>query len=222
AAAAAARTHRGAMGTVRLARHGEQRRAALLRSPRLDASQRRPRPARPRTVDARRRVAGHAAGAVCVPQASPGFACALASSLSRSYVNTESLVERLPAPVERAPTGVEIRTRVLAYYNAATTDYRAWSREFNMHFGYWRPGLNPFRREPMLHELNLQALARLNLPTDRPARLADLGGGTGATARAGVAAYPNLSVDVVSLVPKQVTLGRAANAAVPRGDAISM
>jgi SAM-dependent methyltransferase len=137
-------------------------------------------------------------------------------------VNTESLVERLPAPVERAPTGVEIRTRVLAYYNAATTDYRAWSREFNMHFGYWRPGLNPFRREPMLHELNLQALARLNLPTDRPARLADLGGGTGATARAGVAAYPNLSVDVVSLVPKQVTLGRAANAAVPRGDAISM
>jgi MPBQ/MSBQ methyltransferase len=137
-------------------------------------------------------------------------------------VNTESLVDRLPAGPERAPSGVEIRTRVLAYYNAATTDYRAWSREFNMHFGYWRPGLNPFRREPMLHELNLQALARLNLPPDRPARLADLGGGTGATARAAVAAYPSLSVDVVSLVPKQVTLGRAANAAVPRGHAITM
>ena len=137
-------------------------------------------------------------------------------------MNTESLVDRLPPAGERAPTGIEIRTRVLAYYNAATTDYRAWSREFNMHFGYWRPGLNPFRREPMLHELNLQALARLQLPTDRPVRLADLGGGTGATARAAVAAYPNLSVDVVSLVPKQVTLGRAANAEATRGDAISM
>ena len=137
-------------------------------------------------------------------------------------MNTESIVDRLPATAERAPTGAEIRSRVLAYYNAATTDYRAWSREFNMHFGYWRPGLNPFRREPMLHELNLQALARLDLPRDRPARLADLGGGTGATARAAVAAYPNLSVDVVSLVPKQVTLGRAANAGAPRGDAISM
>jgi MPBQ/MSBQ methyltransferase len=137
-------------------------------------------------------------------------------------VNGESLVDRLPAAPTRAPTGAEIRTRVLAYYNAATTDYRAWSREFNMHFGYWRPGLNPFRREPMLHEMNLQALARLDLPTDRPARIADLGGGTGATARAAVAAYPQVTVDVVSLVAKQVTLGRAANANAPRGEAIAM
>jgi SAM-dependent methyltransferase len=91
-----------------------------------------------------------------------------------------------------------------------------------MHFGYWRAGLNPFRREPMLHELNLQALARLGLPRDRPARLADLGGGTGATARAAVAHYPQLSVDVVTLVPKQVELGRLANAEAPRGAAITM
>jgi len=85
-------------------------------------------------------------------------------------MSADSVADRLPAVVDPPPSGIEIRQRVLAYYNAATTDYRAWSREFNMHFGYWRFGLNPFRREPMLHELNLQALARLNLPRDRPAR----------------------------------------------------
>ena len=137
-------------------------------------------------------------------------------------MSADSVADRLPAVVDPPPSGIEIRQRVLAYYNAATTDYRAWSREFNMHFGYWRFGLNPFRREPMLHELNLQALARLSLPTDRPARLTDLGGGTGATARAAIARYRHLSVDVVTLVPKQVALGRIANVGAPRGDAITM
>jgi MPBQ/MSBQ methyltransferase len=137
-------------------------------------------------------------------------------------VNIETIVDALPVASDRPPSSIEIKKRVLAYYNAATTDYRAWSREFNMHFGYWKKGMNPFRREPMLHELNLQALARLGLPADQPARLADLGGGTGATARAAVAAYPSLAVDVVTLVPKQVALGRVANAAAPRGTAIVM
>ena len=137
-------------------------------------------------------------------------------------MSMDYVADGLPAAAERSTNAVEIRQRVLAYYNAATTDYRAWSREFNMHFGYWRSGLNPFRREPMLHELNLQALARLNLPRDRPARLADLGGSTGATARAAVAHYRHLSVDVVTLVPKQVKLGRDANAGAARGDAITM
>ncbi|MEO6363931.1 MAG: class I SAM-dependent methyltransferase [Caldimonas sp.] len=137
-------------------------------------------------------------------------------------MNADSLFDVAPVVHPPAPSGAEIRSRVLAYYNAATTDYRAWSKGFNMHFGYWRPGLNPFRREPMLHELNLQALTRLQLPTDRPARLADLGGGTGATARAAVAAYPMLAVDTVTLVPLQVAMGVAANRAAPRGEAITM
>ena len=124
--------------------------------------------------------------------------------------------------MRHSASAAEIRRRVLAYYNVVTADYLAWSKGFNMHFGYWRKGMNPFRREAMLHELNLQALARLGLPTERPARLADLGGGTGATARAAVAAYSNLSVDVVTLVPIQVALGVKANQASPRGEAIVM
>jgi SAM-dependent methyltransferase len=73
----------------------------------------------------------------------------------------------------------------------------------------------------MLHELNLQALARLNLPRD-DARLADLGCGTGATARAAVAVHPNLSVDAITIVPSQVMLGREQNSKAVRGEAITM
>jgi SAM-dependent methyltransferase len=120
------------------------------------------------------------------------------------------------------PSAQAIRDRVLAYYTAATPDYKFWSRRLNMHFGYWRIGLNPFRREAMLHELNRQVLTRLQLPVQGPARLADLGGGTGATARAAVSMRQNLHVDVVTLIPTQVQLGCEMNAAVHAGGAITM
>ncbi|WP_137937989.1 methyltransferase domain-containing protein [Chitinivorax sp. B] len=115
-----------------------------------------------------------------------------------------------------------IREQVVAYYTAATADYKVWSKGFNMHFGYWRLGINPFNREAMLNEMNLQVLARLNLPADRPARIADLGGGTGATARSLVAARADLTVDVVTIAPNQVELGETLNRHAPHGDAITM
>ena len=116
-----------------------------------------------------------------------------------------------------------IRERVLAYYAAATPDYRVWSKGYNMHFGFWRWGLNPFDREAMLQELNAQVIARLGLPSSTStARLADLGGGTGATARAAVAAQPNLVVDVVTIAPIQIEIGTALNRTAERGDAIHM
>jgi MPBQ/MSBQ methyltransferase len=127
------------------------------------------------------------------------------------------------ARVDGAPLGSQsARDQLLAYYTEAALDYRAWSRGFNMHFGFWRPGLNPLRREAMLEELNVQALSRLQIPTASPARLVDLGGGTGATARAAVAKYPQLDVDVVTIVPRQVEIGTQLNAHAPRGDAVTM
>lgn len=119
-------------------------------------------------------------------------------------------------------TREDIRHRLLEYYNAATRDYGAWSPQFNMHFGYWRRGLNPLRREAMLHEMNLQVLARLALPAQGPARLADLGGGTGATARVAAAAHPGLQVDAVTLVEEQVRIGTALNAAAGLADQVRM
>lgn len=114
-----------------------------------------------------------------------------------------------------------IQDQIVAYYTAAALDYRAWSKGFNMHFGFWRPGLNPFRRETMLEELNRQALSRLDIPHGK-ARLVDLGGGTGATARAAVSWYPQLTADVVTIVPRQVEIGAELNAVSFRGDAVTM
>src|ERR1051325_1012481 len=125
-------------------------------------------------------------------------------------------------PIDAARRGLtpqQIRDRVLAYYAAATPDYRVWSKDYNMHFGFWRLGLNPFDRESMLQELNAQVITRLALPTGAPvARLAELGGGTGATARAAVAATPNLVVDVVTIAPIQIEIGEALNAHAKRGE----
>ena len=36
------------------------------------------------------------------------------------------------------------------YYEEAGPDYAAWSPNFNMHFGFFRRGMNPFDREAML------------------------------------------------------------------------
>lgn len=98
--------------------------------------------------------------------------------------------------------------RIMEYYGAATHDYRAWSREFHMHFGYWRWGLNPFRREPMLEELSLQVLKRLQKGEIAPERVADLGGGVGATARLMVKTWSDTTVDVVTVSPLQIEIGQ--------------
>lgn len=84
-----------------------------------------------------------------------------------------------PAPVSRADTQ--------DYFTEVATDYGAWSPSYNMHFGYWRAGLNPLRREGMLVEMNREVGRALQLgerPTDDGRHcVLDLGCGAGATAR---------------------------------------
>ena len=69
------------------------------------------------------------------------------------------------------------------YYSEAGPDYAAWSPEFNMHFGYYRAGANPLRRECMLEQMNVEVLARLRLADNPELMLLDLGCGLGATLR---------------------------------------
>jgi len=41
------------------------------------------------------------------------------------------------------------------FYNEATEDYEFWSKDFNMHFGYFIPfKTNLFKRDDMLNEMN--------------------------------------------------------------------
>jgi MPBQ/MSBQ methyltransferase len=96
------------------------------------------------------------------------------------------------------------RERVRAYYEASSLDYRYWSRNFHMHFGFFRWGMNPFSRESMLVEMNRQVFSRLNLAENTACRVADLGCGLGAPARDAARRFPRWSIDAVSLVPWQV------------------
>ncbi len=107
------------------------------------------------------------------------------------------------------PGGPTTRQDLLAYYKATVDDYRAWSPGMNMHFGYWRWGINPLRREDMLDEMNAQVLRRMG--TGPLARVADLGCGTGATARHVVRHRAGSSVDAVTCVPEQIDRGQALN-----------
>ena len=93
---------------------------------------------------------------------------------------------------------------IINYYSEAGIDYEPWSRRFNMHFGYFRFGINPFSREAMLDEMNNQALTRLQLSYDNNNTLLDLGCGVGATGRYIVNNSERVSVIGATIVPWQI------------------
>jgi SAM-dependent methyltransferase len=91
------------------------------------------------------------------------------------------------------------------YYSEAGMDYRAWSRRFNMHFGFYRWGMNPFRLESMLEEMSRQVFARLALEPGM--QVLDLGCGLGAPARTLVAEHA-VAVTAVTKVEWQIAMAR--------------
>lgn len=97
------------------------------------------------------------------------------------------------------------------YYSEAGPDYAAWSREFNMHFGFYRAGANPVRREGMLEQMNAEVLARLQLDGIAEPLLLDLGCGLGATLRSFARRLPRSKLMGVTRVPWQVERARALN-----------
>lgn len=101
--------------------------------------------------------------------------------------------------------------QLIAYYEEAGPDYGFWSAGFNMHFGYYRFGFNPFRRERMLNEMNRQVLDRLRLTADRDDLIVDLGCGVGATVRCAANLFPQKRVVGFTVVPWQVEKGNAWN-----------
>jgi cyclopropane fatty-acyl-phospholipid synthase-like methyltransferase len=114
---------------------------------------------------------------------------------------------------EQAPPPVDVET----YYTEAGMDYRAWSRGFNMHFGYYRWPANPFGLETMLEEMSREVFRRLEL-TDGM-RVLDLGCGLGAPARTLIAGHA-VKVTAVTIVEWQIAKARAlteAATSAPRG-----
>ncbi len=95
------------------------------------------------------------------------------------------------------------RRDVVRYYEDTGLDYGEWSPEYNMHFGYWRWPANPFRREPMLDEMNQRVFTELRL-SDDDALVVDLGCGLAAPSRAFARRFPEKRVCGVTIVPWQV------------------
>lgn len=106
------------------------------------------------------------------------------------------------------------RQEIVRYYESTGLDYETWSRDFNMHFGFWRKGLSLWRREPMLEEMNRQVHATLQL-TDDDLHVYDLGCGLGASMRSLARRHPDKRVTGLTLVPWQVEKAAALNRAYP-------
>jgi len=115
------------------------------------------------------------------------------------------------------------------YYQEAGPDYAAWSPNFNMHFGYFRRGMNPFHRESMLEEMNRQILFRLRI-NDLPGResagkqlrILDMGCGLGATLRSIAQRLSSPDLKGITLVPWQLEQGQVLNQALPAAASIAL
>tara|TARA_R110001632_G_scaffold24795_7_gene68759 strand:- start:365 stop:1252 length:888 start_codon:yes stop_codon:yes gene_type:complete len=93
------------------------------------------------------------------------------------------------------------------FYDEATEDYTFWSKDFNMHFGYYSYGrTNPLRRDSMLNEMNRQIMLRLNLP-HTSTMVADLGCGMGGSMHYMMERNPLLSMIGITLSEFQVSEG---------------
>ncbi len=108
------------------------------------------------------------------------------------------------------------------YYEEAGPDYAAWSPFFNMHFGFFRWGMNPLRREAMLEQMNREVQRRLGLTVERRARVYDMGCGLGATLRSLSRRLPEAELKGITLVPWQLEQGCALNQSCPEGARITL
>jgi len=99
------------------------------------------------------------------------------------------------------------RQDIINFYDEATEDYSFWSRDLNMHFGYFDFfKTNLFRRDTMLNEMNEQIYQRLQLKNE-PTLVADLGCGMGGTMRYFLNKNEQLTMMGVTLSPFQVREG---------------
>jgi len=92
---------------------------------------------------------------------------------------------------------------VVTYYEDTGLDYGHWSRELNMHFGYYRLWMNPFSREPMLEAMNQKVIELLDL-TEEDDLVYDLGCGLAAPCRSFARKYPAKKIKGVTIVEWQI------------------
>ncbi|WP_103071102.1 methyltransferase domain-containing protein [Aquimarina sediminis] len=99
------------------------------------------------------------------------------------------------------------REKIIKFYDEATEDYEFWSKDFNMHFGYYIPfKTSILKRDSMLNEMNQQVYNRLQVKKQN-SLVADLGCGIGGVIQYGLRKYPLIHIIGVTLSPFQVNEG---------------
>lgn len=103
---------------------------------------------------------------------------------------------------------VKTKQTIQEFYDIATEDYKFWSLNYNMHFGYssWSC-MNPFKREGMLTNMNRKVFDNLSLNKRKSTKVVDLGCGMGGSMKYGLQRFPKLSMLGVTLSDFQVNFG---------------
>lgn len=100
-----------------------------------------------------------------------------------------------------------VKENIIDFYDKATEDYEFWSKDLNMHFGYYIPfTTNLLKRDTMLNKMNEYIFSRLEIQ-DKEATVVDLGCGMGATMKFGIEKYPKLAMKGFTISNFQVEYG---------------
>ena len=102
-------------------------------------------------------------------------------------------------------------SNIIFHNDGIGNDYCYWSPSFNIHFGYWRWGVNPFNREAMLLQMNEEVLNRLQVPKGQTCHIVDAGCGAGATLRYMAEHLPKATFTGVTLAPWLLEKGKQMN-----------
>ncbi|MEO1257264.1 MAG: methyltransferase domain-containing protein [Bacteroidota bacterium] len=111
---------------------------------------------------------------------------------------------------------------IISHNDGIAEDYRFWSPSFNIHFGFWRWGTNPFSREAMLLQMNEEVLNHLQLPVDKPCFIVDAGCGAGATLRYQAERLPLAKFAGITLAPWLLEKGIELNQVTGNADRIEL
>jgi MPBQ/MSBQ methyltransferase len=133
------------------------------------------------------------------------------SPMRTVFGETTTLVDS-PAPSIPAASLPAARAEIADYYDDTVIDYNVWSEEGYLHFGYWRPWMNPFARRPMLESMNRKIFEHLRLTEMSTGQVVDLGCGIGAVSRYGSQLFPQLNFHAVSISPGQIAEARRRHA----------
>lgn len=89
--------------------------------------------------------------------------------------NSTETLNSTPVEMRVACIDKQQKSQIDTYYREAGPDYETWSKAFNMHYGYFRKGMNPFHREPMLNQMTQEVFNRLELDPDKGPAIWDVG-----------------------------------------------